>query len=69
MAMKIDPEMGKFLGYGSQLAAGAVLGYLVGRWIDEKFNCKPYGMLISVTLGLTSGMYLLIRDGIRANKD
>ena len=69
MARQIDPDLGKFLGYGSQLAAGVLLGVFVGRWIDKKFHCEPYGLLISVTLGLSSGLYLLIRDGMKANKD
>ena len=69
MARQMDPNLGKFLGYGSNLAAGVFLGVLLGRWIDNKFKIGPYGSLICIIVGTVSGLYLLIRDGIRANKD
>ena len=60
---------GKFLGYGIQTAVGAVLGWLVGAWLDRKFGWAPWGLTIGIMLGVASGMYLLIKDAIRINRD
>ena len=64
-----DQNWGKFLGYGLQMLVGVLLGVFVGRWVDGKFHSDPWGLLICVMLGLASGMYLLIKDAIRMNKD
>ena len=50
-------------------AVGVVLGYLVGRWFDRRYHADPWGVLVGTLLGLASGMYLLIKDAIRINKD
>jgi len=60
---------GKVLGYGAQTAVGAILGWLVGSWLDRKFGWAPWGMTVGVMLGVASGMYLLIKDAIRMNRD
>ena len=69
MAEKDDANWGQYIGYGFQLCAGVILGLLVGNWFDDRYHSAPWGLLICVTLGLTSGMYLLIRDAVRMNKD
>ena len=69
MANNDDPNWGQFLGYGFQICAGVLLGLFVGKWLDERYHWTPWGVLIGVSLGLASGMYLLIRDAMRMNKD
>jgi F0F1-type ATP synthase assembly protein I len=64
-----DANWGQYIGYGFQICAGVLLGLLVGNWLDKRYHWAPWGLLVGVTLGLTSGMYLLIRDAIRINKD
>jgi F0F1-type ATP synthase assembly protein I len=65
-----DPaNWGKYLSYGLQIAAGVTLGALVGNWLDHKFNWSPWGILVGCMLGLASGMYLLIKDALKMNKD
>ena len=66
-------------GEGTQAAAqaghrplallGVSLGYFVGNWFDRHHGTAPWGLLVGVMLGLASGMYLLIKDAIRMNKD
>ena len=60
---------GQYLGVGLQIAVGAGLGLLVGRWLDNKYQWSPWGTVICVMLGVAAGMYLLIKDAIRMNKD
>jgi ATP synthase protein I len=64
-----DVNWGRYLGYGLQMLVGVLLGLFGGQWVDRKLHSEPWGLLIGVTLGLTSGMYLLIKDAIRMNKD
>ncbi len=63
------PNWGRHLGHGLQMLVGVGLGLLVGKWLDKKFGWEPWGVLVGSMLGLAAGMYLLIRDAIRMNKD
>ncbi|MDB5173021.1 MAG: hypothetical protein JWO87_655 [Phycisphaerales bacterium] len=69
MADKDDSNWGKHLGIGFQVLVGVLLGMVVGKWLDRRFGWAPWGMVIGMSLGLASGMYMLIREGLRANRD
>jgi F0F1-type ATP synthase assembly protein I len=66
---KDDPEWGKVAALGLETAVGVALGAIVGSWIDKKYHSDPWGILIGSGLGFFSGMYLLIREAIRINKN
>jgi hypothetical protein len=54
---------------GLQVAIGVGLGYLVGRWLDNRYGWGSRGVVIGSMVGLAGGLYLLIKDAIRINKD
>jgi F0F1-type ATP synthase assembly protein I len=64
-----NQNWGRYLGIGLEIGIGCVLGYLVGAWLDKRFGWNGKGVLIGVCIGLAAGMYLMIKDAIRANKD
>ena len=64
-----DPGWGKHLGVGLQMLVGVGLGFFVGNWLDNKYGWSPWGVVAGTMLGLAGGMYLLIKDAIRINKD
>jgi F0F1-type ATP synthase assembly protein I len=65
-----DKNWGKFASSGLELAAGMGVGAAVGYWIDKKRNSSnPWGLLIGMCVGFVAGMYLLIKDAIKANRD
>jgi F0F1-type ATP synthase assembly protein I len=64
-----DPSWGKVAALGLQTAFGLLLGAVVGIWIDKKYKTDPWGILIGSGLGFLSGLYLLIREAIRVNKN
>ena len=59
----------QFAMVGLQVAIGVGLGYLVGWWLDRRFGWGSRGVVIGSMLGLAGGLYLLIKDAIRINKD
>ncbi len=65
---KDDPNWGKYLGMGIEVAVGVGLGYVVGNWLDQKYNWAPWGVLVGSMLGMASGMYLLIKQAMQMNK-
>lgn len=69
MAEKNEPNWGHFLGLGLQMAVGVGLGIWVGSWLDRKFGWNGKGVLLGSMLGLAAGMYLLIKEAVRLNKD
>jgi F0F1-type ATP synthase assembly protein I len=64
-----NPDWGRFAGIGLQMAAGVAIGYFIGRWFDRHYGWESRGVIIGTMLGLAGGMYLLIKDAIRINKD
>ena len=64
-----DISWGRYAGIGLQMAVGVVLGVVVGQWLDKRYGWAPWGLTIGAMLGLAGGMYLLIKDAIRINKD
>ncbi len=46
------------------LAYLAVCGY-AGWWLDERRGWRPWGLLGGLIVGLTVGLYRLIREGQR----
>jgi F0F1-type ATP synthase assembly protein I len=67
-----DPNQqnwGKYLGIGLEIAVGVALGYLIGAWVDRRWNSSPWGVLAGTMIGLAGGLDLLIRDAIRMNRD
>lgn len=69
MADNQDPDWGKALGVGFEIAVGVGLGALIGYFADTKLHSAPWGLLVGVLVGVSAGMYLLIREAIRMNKD
>ena len=71
MADKPDEDVnwGRYATIGLEIGVGVVLGLIAGKWLDRRYGWEPYGTLVCVMLGLAAGMYLLIKEGIKANKD
>jgi F0F1-type ATP synthase assembly protein I len=64
-----NPSWVRWSGIGFELV-GAVAGLtLVGYWIDHRYGCQPWGVLIGAGLGLVGGMYNLIRQSLAAVKE
>ena len=64
-----DVNWGRFVGIGLEIAVGAALGTVVGLWLDRKYGWSPWGVVAGSMIGVAAGMYLLIRDAVRMNKD
>ena len=56
------------LAYGLQILVGVGLGYLIGLWLQGRFGWT-HAVTIGSLVGLAGGLYLLIKDAIRINKD
>ena len=64
-----DSNWGRFAGHGLNVAIGVALGYFIGHWLDNRFGWQSRGVLIGTAIGFAGGMYLLIKDAIKMNKD
>jgi ATP synthase protein I len=63
------PGWVRYSGVGLEMA-GAVAGFaLIGYWIDGRYGSKPWGILIGLVLGLTGGLYNLIRQSLQAERE
>jgi ATP synthase protein I len=59
----------RFASFGFEVAAGMGLGYVVGSFIDRHAGTSPWGLVVCLLVGCAAGMYLMIKDVIRMNKD
>ncbi len=64
-----DPGFGQFAWIGLQVGVGVGLGALVGGWLDRRYGWSPWGMTLGAMIGLAGGLYLLIKEALRMNKD
>ena len=56
------------LSYGLYPAAGVVVGSLIGTWVDHHFGWSALGVITGVVIGVLAGLYLLIKEGMKAGK-
>ena len=54
-------QAGIYLSIPMVLAGGPTFGFFVGRFIDGHFSSDPWGITVSVALGLMAGVYQTIR--------
>lgn len=60
---------GRYAGLGLEVGVGVALGALVGAWFDKRLGCSPWGVVVGCMVGLAAGMYLLLKEALKANKD
>jgi len=60
---------GRGLASGFEVAVGVGLGTFVGAWWDRHHGTGPWGLLVGLLFGCAAGMYILIKDANRRNKD
>ncbi len=64
----LNPEIIKYLGLGTQLAATVAVMVFFGYWLDSKFNSKPILTIVFSILGVVVGMYQFIKTVIKSDK-
>jgi F0F1-type ATP synthase assembly protein I len=54
------------------LAAGPLIGFFIGRWLDNKFGTDPILLIIFLTLGFVAAVreiIKIIKEAERDNED
>ncbi|MDI6827568.1 MAG: AtpZ/AtpI family protein [Armatimonadota bacterium] len=57
---------------GLVLVISTVIGLLIGRWLDHKFDTEPWLMLAFTVLGVVAGfveMFKMLLEAIREGDD
>jgi F0F1-type ATP synthase assembly protein I len=58
----------RFIGLGTEFAAGFVGLTLLGLWIDHHFEVAPWGLVVGLFIGLVGGTYNLIRGVVSVTR-
>jgi len=58
-----------YAGLGLQFAGTTALFAFMGLYLDHRFGWSPWGTLSLTMVGLVGGLYLLIKDSLKANRD
>jgi ATP synthase protein I len=59
----------KYGAIGIEFAIAIGIGFLVGRWLDEKAGTEPYLMVLFVILGAAAGIKALVRVARKIDLD
>jgi F0F1-type ATP synthase assembly protein I len=59
---------GSFLTMGLQLALTVVIFFFLGRWLDEKFDTRPWLMMAGLVIGTVGGFINFIRTAASMGK-
>jgi len=61
-------DVAPYMGLGFQLGATIVVMFLVGDWIDGKYDTKPTWTLVLGSFGIFTGMYHFIKTVMNLQK-
>ncbi|MFI5252363.1 MAG: AtpZ/AtpI family protein [Bacteroidota bacterium] len=62
-------ESGTFLTAGLQLSAAVILMALLGWWLDERWNTKPWLTFVGALFGSGAGLYQFIKTVNKVSKE
>ena len=65
-------QVGIFTSIPLLLAAGPLVGFVIGRFLDRQFQTPPWGLIGAILLGLAAAIretIRLIRQAIHENTD
>lgn len=65
-AVGMDKRLAAFglLGIGFFVPGSIIIGVIVGRWLDSKFDSEPFWVIVGLLLGITVafyGLYVMLR--------
>ncbi|MFA9478985.1 AtpZ/AtpI family protein [Phycisphaerales bacterium AB-hyl4] len=63
-----QPNQWQMAHIGLELAGAVVVLALAGYWVDRQFATGPWGVLAGTAIGFVGGMYLFIKQALKANK-
>jgi F0F1-type ATP synthase assembly protein I len=60
-----QPAIEMFTRLSSWIVAPVIVALLVGKWLDEKYNIAPWGVLSAVGLAFLVSMFGLVHESVR----
>ena len=65
---QIYREVAPYLALGIQLAAGVVVFFLIGWWLDTRYGTTPTYKLIGLVIGSVGGMIKFLKSVMELGK-
>lgn len=65
---QVARDTGPYLTLGIQLAAAVLLFFLIGWWLDSRYDSQPLFMLIGVVVGFVGGMIKFLKSVTELSK-
>ena len=66
---KQGPSGMRFVGVGISFGACTALGWFGGKWVDSRFGYEPWGATIGALLGVSLGIWDLLRVSVAVERD
>lgn len=66
MAQQKNPNPWRYAHMGLEFSGAVLVLTLVGWYVDRQYGTRPWGAVIGATLGFSGGMYLFIKEALKA---
>jgi F0F1-type ATP synthase assembly protein I len=63
-----QPALATFARLSSWIIAPVIIGLIIGRWLDQKYNTEPWLFLATTGFAFFVSMYGLIKETIKQYK-
>ena len=63
-----QPNPWRLAGMGMEFAGATLVFGAIGWYVDQKTGWEPWGLLTGVLIGAVGGLYLLIKEALKANR-
>ncbi|MBI3587254.1 MAG: AtpZ/AtpI family protein [Ignavibacteriales bacterium] len=67
-ARQVYRDLAPYLTLGFQLAAAVIVFFLIGWWLDTRYDTSPWFKLVGLLLGSVGGMVKFFRSVSMLNK-
>lgn len=61
-------EGARYASVGLEFGLSVVIGYLIGRWLDQRFDLAPWGTPAGVILGFIAALRSLLKIAAREER-
>jgi len=56
-------EGARYASIGIEFGLSVVIGYLAGRWLEQRYGWSPWGSMIGILVGFAAALRSLLRLG------
>lgn len=61
-------EGSRYASVGIEFALSVIIGFFIGRWLEQRLDCSPWGTVGGIVLGFSAALRSLYRLALREER-